>query len=140
MNHVLHNNPTQQPVHIDSLGAPILERSQGYPGGLVQGHPPIQEESPKEVRWSSHGVYYRTPYSSYEKTLIWVTPETKKLNGEIDKKMFQRLVMCFIYVWCFWLIIVGVFYYAGAIEMNTALVIIAIITLLLMIVYMQTKR
>ena len=139
MNHTLHNNPIQQPVHIDSIGAPILERSQGYPGGLVQGHPPVQEE-PKEIRWSSHGVYYRTPYSSYEKTLIWVTPETKKLNSEIEKKMTQRFIMSFIYVWCFWLIIVGLFYYAGAIEMSTAIVIIAIVTLLLFITYMQTHR
>lgn len=140
MNHVLHNNPDQQTVHIDSLGAPILERAQGYPGGLVQGHLPVQEEK-KEVRWSSHGVYYNVPNTGeYEKTLFWMTPETKKIDDQLQRASCTRLIMCFIYVWCFWLIIAGIFYYAGVMSMHTTFLIILFITVLLAIVYMKTKQ
>ncbi len=138
MNTTLHNNPDQQAVYIDSINAPILERAQGFPGGLGQGQPPSKEEDPKEVRWSSHGVYYRTP--EYENTMLWVTPETKKIQGEINSASCQRLMLCFVYVWCFWLIVIGIFYYTSMIERMTFFILIGVISLLLLVFYLRTKR
>lgn len=143
MNTTIHNVPTQQAQYIPSQGVPILERPQGYPEGYGQGHPTESLETTKDVRWSSHGVYYGTPqWRQWKHWDIRITPTPEMLmqRERIQRTMNYRLMMSFIYVWCMIVILFGIFYYANSIRRSTFLFGIVIVTLVLLVSYMYSHR
>jgi len=140
MNTTIHTTSTQQTEFIPSQGVPIIERPQGVPGGHGQGQLPETLQTTKDVRWSSHGVYYGTPkWRHWQIRMLPVSEMDEKMVEEkrrLERVMRHRLFMSFIYVWCFLTIIAGLFYYTSTITRSIFITSIAVMTVVLMVAYL----